>query len=147
MFSGFLLFIHNLSWRQKKLVYSRGWFVTGLNTKIGIVQKILWPKWFSDWESFWEKDSVITFILFELCLFWYLSQLQIWCITLYVVKGENHANTPTHTYLINWNFFNNEFRPSGLKGTSGDPYGYFKAIRDFLNKNHRSGTWWGMAPS
>jgi hypothetical protein len=33
---------------------------------------------------FWQKDNLITLILFELCLFWYLSQLQIWCTTLYV---------------------------------------------------------------
>ena len=34
-------------------------------------------------ESFWQKDSLITFILFELFLFRYLFQLQIWCTTLY----------------------------------------------------------------
>ena len=136
MFSGFLLFIHNLSWCQKKLVYSRGWFVTGLNTKIGIVQKVLLPKWFPIWElPKWFSDGES---------FWYLAKLQIWCITLYVVNWWKSCKT-SYTYLINWNFFNNEFRPSGLYGTSGDPYGCFKAIRDFLNKIHRSGTWgkWG----
>ena len=25
------------------------------------------------WESFWQKDSLITYILFELCLIWYIS--------------------------------------------------------------------------
>ena len=46
-------------------------------------------------ESFWQKDSLITLILFELCLFWYLAQLQIWCTTLYniteyVFSGNCH---------------------------------------------------------
>ena len=31
-------------------------------------------------ESFWQNNSLVTHILFELS--WYLAQLQIWCITL-----------------------------------------------------------------
>ena len=34
-------------------------------------------------ESFWKNNSLVTHILFEICLLWYLVQLQIWCITLY----------------------------------------------------------------
>ena len=40
-------------------------------------------------ESFWQKDSLITHILFELCLLWHLSQSQIWCITLYHWNKDN----------------------------------------------------------
>ena len=60
-------------------------FATGLNTKIGIVQiacirVIKLSSRQNDppmGESFWQKNSLITFILFELSLFWYLAQLQI----------------------------------------------------------------------
>ena len=72
----------------------RGWcikFVTGLNITIGIVQKVY--EWSSCpfakndspiRESFWQNNSLVTHILFELCLLWYLVQSQIWCITLYI---------------------------------------------------------------
>ena len=33
--------------------------------------------------SFWQKDSLVTLILFELCLLWYLAQSQILGTTLY----------------------------------------------------------------
>jgi hypothetical protein len=35
-------------------------------------------------ESLWQKDSLVTFILFELCLFWYLAQSQILGNSLYL---------------------------------------------------------------
>ena len=63
---------------------------TALNIKIGIVQKVYewsnWPfaKMVVQWGSFWQKDSFITPILFELCLYWYLAQGQILGITLYL---------------------------------------------------------------
>ena len=71
---------------HKKVI--RGWcikFATGLNTKIGIVQiacirVIKLSSCQNDppmGESFWQNNSLITFILFELSLFWYLAQLQI----------------------------------------------------------------------
>ena len=43
-------------------------------------------------ESFWQKDSSITHILFELCLFWYLAQGQILGIALYFffISGCNY---------------------------------------------------------
>ena len=64
--------------RGPRRIGSRGWcikFATGLNTKIDIVQKVY--KWSScpfakmilpKRGSFWQKDSLITHILFELCL-------------------------------------------------------------------------------
>ena len=78
---------------------NRGWcpkFAPGLNIKIGIVQKVYeWSncpfakmilQWIFMGGSFWQKDSLITHILFEQCLFWYLAQVQILGITLYVPK-------------------------------------------------------------
>ena len=60
---------------------NRGWcikFATGLNPKIGHSSKSIKVIKLSFCqndppmgESFWRKDSLITFILFELCLFWY----------------------------------------------------------------------------
>ena len=38
-------------------------------------------------ESFWQKDSLITRILFQLCLFWYLAQGQILGIPLYPLNA------------------------------------------------------------
>ena len=75
---------------------SRGWFpkfATGLNIIIGCRSKSIWVTRLlfcqNDspiWGSFWQKDSLITHILFELCLLWYLAQSQIWCITLYIIR-------------------------------------------------------------
>ena len=52
-----------------------GWYI-----KLGLVQKVYeWPGCYFDkmiisWGgSFWPKDSLITFIIFELCLIWYIS--------------------------------------------------------------------------
>ena len=63
-----------------------------INVIMGIDQKIHdhWPdcsfaKMIHSWgRSFWQKDNLVTFILFELCLLWYLAQSQIWCTTLYI---------------------------------------------------------------
>ena len=70
-----------------------GWvpkFATGLNIIIGCRSKSIWVTRLlfcqNDspiWGSFWQKDSLITHILFELCLLWYLAQSQILGITLY----------------------------------------------------------------
>ena len=38
-------------------------------------------------ESFWQKDSLITHILFELCLFRYLAQSTFFWYTLYVYRN------------------------------------------------------------
>ena len=35
--------------------------------------------------SFWQKDSLVTLILFELCLLWYLAQSQILVTSLYLI--------------------------------------------------------------
>ena len=35
--------------------------------------------------SFWQKDSLVTLILFELCLLWYLAQSQILVISLWYI--------------------------------------------------------------
>ena len=43
-------------------------------------QAALWPMG----ESFWPKDSLITHILFELCLFKNLAQCTLFLLTLYV---------------------------------------------------------------
>ena len=71
----------NKVWKQ---IRYRGWLIiiwTGLNIKISIAQKVyecwsysfakmvtLWPG-----QSFWQKNSFITHLLFELCLFWYIA--------------------------------------------------------------------------
>ena len=58
-----------------------GWspkFATGLNVVISIEQKIYeWPDCSfvkMMYSSFWQKESLPTLILFELCLLWYLAQ-------------------------------------------------------------------------
>ena len=72
---------------------NRGWslkFATGINVIIGIYQKIYeWPDYSITkmmyvllGGSFWQKDSLVTLILFELCLLWYLAQSQILVTTL-----------------------------------------------------------------
>ena len=40
--------------------------------------------------SFWPKDNLVTLILFELQLLWYLAQSQIHRITLYFILYDNH---------------------------------------------------------
>ena len=39
---------------------------------------------------FWQKNSLVTLILFELQLLWYLAQSQIHRITLYFILYDNH---------------------------------------------------------
>ena len=41
--------------------------------------------------SFWQKDSLVTLILFELCLLWYLAQSQILVISLKVGYKESSS--------------------------------------------------------
>ena len=40
--------------------------------------------------SFWQKDSLVTFILFELCLLWYLAQSQILVTSLYLMFEKSN---------------------------------------------------------
>ena len=52
----------------------------GKNVQIGIDQKSIWVTSQNGslmGESLWQKDSLVTLILFELGLFWYLAQSQI----------------------------------------------------------------------
>ena len=62
-------------------MFTRDWspkVETGLNVIIGIDKRLCFCQ--NDAllvESFWQKESIVTLILFELCLFWYLAQLQI----------------------------------------------------------------------
>jgi hypothetical protein len=59
--------------------------------------------------SFWQKDSLITHILFELCLIWYLAYCQIHRITLYSLgitvyfthKWFCNNTSPFHWCLVN----------------------------------------------
>ena len=39
--------------------------------------------------SFWQQDSLVTLILFELCQLWYLAQSQILVTSLYVVPVKS----------------------------------------------------------
>ena len=94
-----MLLQYTLNLRKPDLrkIIARGWcikFMTGLNiinrhsSKSIIVIKLSFCQ--NDpliGESFWQKDSLITCILFELCLFWYSAQSQIWCTTLYYYLG------------------------------------------------------------
>ena len=75
----------------------RDWFpkfANGLNIKIDIVHKVcIWVTKVSFCqndpiigESFWQKNSLVTFIFFELCLFWYFANSQILGISLYVLS-------------------------------------------------------------
>ena len=52
----------------------------GKNVQIGIDQKSIWVTSQNDslmGESLWQKDSLVTLILFELGLLWYLAQSPI----------------------------------------------------------------------
>ena len=67
--------------------------MNGLNIKIDIAQKVyeLWYSSFAKflpWRLFWQKNSFITHILFELCLFWYLAHSQILGNSLYLVHAQ-----------------------------------------------------------
>ena len=67
--------------------------MNGLNIKIDIAQKVyeLWNSSFAKflpWRLFWQKNSFITHILFELCLFWYLAHSQILGNSLYLVHAQ-----------------------------------------------------------
>ena len=46
--------------------------------------------------SFWQKDSLITYILFELCLFWYLSP---------VANLMHHSLVRASNCLVKWSLF------------------------------------------
>ena len=76
---------------------SRDWFpkfANGLNIKIDIVHKVcIWVTKVSFCqndpiigESFWQKNSLVTLVYFELCLFWYFANSQILGISLYIQK-------------------------------------------------------------
>ena len=83
-----LLGLH-ISEKKDWYFWYRGWcikFATGLNIIIAIVPKVYeWSSFsFCQNDSLMGGISLITHILFELCLFWYLAQLQNWCTTLYV---------------------------------------------------------------
>ena len=47
-------------------------------------QAVLIPKWSPIRQSFWQKDSLITHILFELCLFRISAQCSIFLLTLWI---------------------------------------------------------------
>ena len=78
--------------KSKYLISHRGWypkFATGLNNIIRHSSKSIWLTNLLFCQndspirrSFWQKDSLITHILFELCLLWYLAQSQILMISL-----------------------------------------------------------------
>ena len=64
-------------------------------------------------QSFWQKDSLVTLILFELCLFWYLDLSQIFVISLYAVpvksKVKISQNFVAFSEYMNFTYFNNFF--------------------------------------
>ena len=51
-------------------------------------------------ESFWQNDSLVTFILFELCLLWYLAQSQILVTSLYLYFWPFSLNLPVSLTLV-----------------------------------------------
>ena len=75
-------------------VLCRGWvpkFATGLIYQIGHSLKSIWVTRLVFCQnnylmrgSFWPKNSLITYIIFELYLIWYLTKSQILGLTLYV---------------------------------------------------------------
>ena len=90
---------------KAKCGVTRGWVIfiwTGLNIKIGIAQKV-WKvmKLFYCQnsslmrQSFWQKNSLVTHILFELCLFWYVAHSQILGNTLYKKNWIKKLANPT----------------------------------------------------
>ena len=54
-------------------------------------------------ELFWQKNSLVTHIFFELCLLWYLAQGQIFGITLYI------QNQKQSYWFIFWGFIFQNF--------------------------------------
>ena len=85
-------FCFSIEWITQRISISRGYFpkfTNWLNIKIEIVQKVYelpscpFVGMIPWWESFWEKISLVTHILFELCLFWYVAHSQILGNTLY----------------------------------------------------------------
>ena len=82
--------------------FTRDWspkFETGLNIIIDIVQKLQeWPcsLFFCQNDvliggSFWQKHRLVTLILFEQYLLWYLAQSQVLVISLYMCIVWNFA--------------------------------------------------------
>ena len=77
-------------------------FENGLNIKIDIVHKVcIWVTKVSFCqndpiigESFWQKNSLVTIIFFELCLVWYFANSQILGISLYLVYA--------HSFIFYW---------------------------------------------
>ena len=64
-----------------------------------IDKAVILPKWFSHGGSFWQKDSWIIQILFELCLLWYLAQSTFFLDTLYIVLTTTFV---TQCKQMNW---------------------------------------------
>ena len=68
-------------------------------------------------ESFWQKNSLVTHILFELCIFWYLAHSQILGNTLYVLQ-KNPFSQPTRDVEVlceTWIYFGVVFSVFGLE--------------------------------
>ena len=74
----------NIFTNSSKMALNRGCLIiiwTGLNYLNGHSSKSIWATKLVFWqndspigESFWQKDSLITHTLIELCLFWNLAQ-------------------------------------------------------------------------
>ena len=82
-------------------------FATGLNIIASHSSESIWVMKLSFCqnnspmgETFWQKDSLITQILFELCLFWYLATGQILGITLYLGRKIIIIETVAQNLLL-----------------------------------------------